>query len=57
MTPRAIFLWTGGLVGMAIMGGLRFLGHQTNIFVLLAGMALVIAILAWLIIRHVQRKW
>ena len=39
------------------MGALRFLGKGTNIFGLLAGMAVVIAILSFLIIRYMNRKW
>lgn len=51
------WLWTGGVIAVATMGALRFLGKGTNIFGLLAGMAVVIAILSFLIIRYVNRKW
>ena len=36
------WLWTGGVIAVATMGALRFLGKGTNIFGLLAGMAVVI---------------
>ena len=51
------WLWTGGVIAVATMGALRFLGKGTNIFGLLAGMAVVIAIPSFLIIRYVNRKW
>ncbi|MDO4768228.1 MAG: hypothetical protein Q4B25_08755 [Pseudomonadota bacterium] len=51
------WLWTGGVIAVATMGALRFLGKGTNIFGLLAGMAVVIAILSFLVIRYVNRKW
>jgi len=50
-------LWIGGNVGVLTMGALRFLGKSTDIFGLLAGMAVVIAILAFLVIRYVNRNW
>ena len=50
-------LWTGGIVAVMTMGALRFLGKNTDIFGLLAGMAVVIAILAFLVIRYVNRNW
>lgn len=51
------WLWTGGILGIVVMGLLRFLGKTTNIFVLLAGMAVVIAVLSFVVIGYVQRKW
>lgn len=51
------WLWIGGIVGVLTMGALRFLGKSTDIFGLLAGMAVVIAILAFLVIRYVNRNW
>lgn len=51
------WLWSGGVMAVATMGALRFLGKGTNIFGLLAGMAVVIAILSFLVIRYVNRKW
>ena len=51
------WLWIGGIVGVLTMGALRFLGKSTDIFGLLAGMAVVIAILAFLVIRYVNRDW
>ncbi len=51
-----IWLWIGGVVGVLTMGALRFLGKSTNIFGLLAGMAVVIAILSYCVIRYVNRK-
>ena len=39
------------------MGALRFLGKGMNIFGLLAGMAVVIIILSFLVIRYVNKKW
>jgi type IV secretory pathway TrbL component len=50
-------LWIGGIVGVLTMGALRFLGKSTDIFGLLAGMVVVIAILAFLVIRYVNRNW
>jgi hypothetical protein len=50
-------LWIGGIVGVLTMGALRFLGKSTDIFGLLAGMTVVIAILAFLVIRYVNRNW
>lgn len=50
-------LWIGGIVGVLTMGALRFLGKSTDIFGLLTGMAVVIAILAFLVIRYVNRNW
>ena len=54
---KHIWLWIGGVVGVLTMGALRFLGKSTNIFGLLAGMAVVIAILSYCVIRYVNRKW
>ena len=51
------WLWIGGVIAVATMGALRFLGKGTNIFGLLAGMAVVITILSFLVIRYVNRKW
>lgn len=51
------WLWIGGIVGVLTMGGLRFVGKQTDIFGLMAAMIVVIAILAFLVIRYVHRKW
>lgn len=51
------WLWIGGIVGVLTMGALRFLGKSTDIFGLLAGMAVVIAALAFLVIRYVNRNW
>lgn len=42
---------------MLAMGMLRFVGKNTDIFGLLAGMTVVIAILAFFVIRYVNRKW
>jgi len=39
------------------MGALRFVGKNTDIFGLMAAMAGVIAVLAFLVIRYVNRKW
>jgi hypothetical protein len=39
------------------MGTLRFIGKNTDIFGLMAAMAVVIAILAFFVIRYVNRKW
>jgi hypothetical protein len=51
------FLWIGGIVGVLTMGSLRFLGKSTDIFGLMAGMIVVIAILAFFVIRYVNRNW
>lgn len=51
------WLWIGGIVGVLTMGALRFLGKSTDIFGLLAGMTVAIAILAFLVIRYVNRNW
>lgn len=51
------WLWTGGIIGVLTMGALRFLGKGTNIFGLLLGMAVVIAILSFLVISYVNKKW
>jgi hypothetical protein len=50
-------LWIGGIVGVLTMGALRFLGKSTDIFGLMAGMTVVIAILAFFVIRYVNRNW
>jgi len=39
------------------MGALRLLGKSTDIFGLMAGMTVVIAILAFFVIRYVNRNW
>lgn len=57
MNKQTILLWIGGVVGVLTMGALRFVGKSTDIFGLLAGMVVVIAILAFFIIRYVNRKW
>ena len=54
---KHIWLWIGGVVGVLTMGALRFLGKSTNIFGLLLGMSVVIAILSYCVIRYVNRKW
>ena len=51
------WLWIGGIVGVLTMGALRFVGKSTDIFGLLAAMAVVIAVLAFFVIRYVNRKW
>jgi predicted lipid-binding transport protein (Tim44 family) len=51
------WLWIGGIVGVLTMGALRFVGKQTDIFGLMAAMVVVIAILAFLVIRYVNRRW
>lgn len=51
------WLWVGGVIGVGIMGALRFLGKETNLFALLAGMVVVIAVLACVVIGYVHRKW
>ena len=53
----SLLLWIGGIVGVLTMGALRFLGKSTDIFGLLAGMTVVIAILAFFVIRYVNRNW
>jgi hypothetical protein len=57
MKKQTILLWIGGVVGVLTMGALRFIGKSTDIFGLLTAMAVVIAILAFLVIRYVHRKW
>lgn len=57
MNKQHTLLWIGGIVGVLTMGALRFLGKSTDIFGLLAGMIVVIAILAFFIIRYVNRNW
>ena len=57
MKKQHTMLWIGGVVGVLTMGALRFLGKSTDIFGLLAGMVVVIAILAFLVIRYVNRNW
>ncbi len=57
MKKQTILLWIGGVVGVLTMGALRIVGKNTDIFGLLAAMALVIAILAFFVIRYVNRKW
>ncbi len=57
MKKQTILLWIGGVIGVLTMGALRFVGKSTDIFGLLAAMALVIAILAFFVIRYVNRKW
>jgi len=57
MKKQTILLWIGGVVGVLTMGALRFIGKNTDIFGLLAAMAAVIAILAFFVIRYVNRKW
>lgn len=56
-THKNIWLWIGGIVGVLTMGALRFFGKHTNIYGLLGGMVVVTAILAFLVIRYVNRKW
>jgi type IV secretory pathway TrbL component len=51
------WLWIGGIVGVLTMGALRFVGKSTDIFGLLLAMTVVIAVLAFLVIRYVNRKW
>ena len=53
----SLLLWIGGIVGVLTMGALRFLGKSTDIFGLMAGMTVVIAILAFFVIRYVNRNW
>lgn len=57
MKKQNTLLWIGGIVGVLTMGALRFLGKSTDIFGLLAGMTVVIAVLAFFVIRYVNRKW
>ncbi|GAB6112204.1 hypothetical protein [Desulfomicrobium salsuginis] len=57
MKKHNALLWIGGIVGVLTMGALRFLGKSTDIFGLLAGMVVVIAVLAFLVIRYVNRNW
>lgn len=57
MKKHHILLWIGGIVGVLTMGALRFVGKNTDIFGLLAAMTVVIAILAFFVIRYVNRKW
>lgn len=57
MKKQTILLWTGGVIGVLTMGALRFVGKNTDIFGLMAAMAGVIAVLAFLVIRYVNRKW
>lgn len=57
MKKHNILLWIGGIVGVLTMGALRFVGKNTDIFGLLAAMTVVIAILAFFVIRYVNRKW
>ncbi len=57
MKKQHALLWIGGIVAVLTMGALRFLGKNTDIFGLLAGMAVVIAVLAFLVIRYVNRNW
>lgn len=54
---KKLLLWIGGVVGVLTMGALRFIGKSTDIFGLLAAMAVVIAILSFLVIRYVNRNW
>ncbi len=57
MKKQHALIWIGGIVAVLTMGSLRLLGKNTDIFGLLAGMAVVIAILAFLVIRYVNRNW
>jgi len=57
MKYRSLWLWVGGFVGVLTMGALRFVGKNTDLLGLLAGMTVVIAVLAFLVIRYVNRKW
>jgi len=57
MNNRNVLLWIGGVIGVLTMGGLRFLGKSTNIFGLLGGMTVVIAVLSYCIIRYLNRRW
>lgn len=57
MKKQNILLWIGGVVGVLTMSALRFVGKNTDIFGLMAAMVVVIAILAFFVIRYVNRKW
>ncbi|MGE4442190.1 MAG: hypothetical protein AB7D27_11990 [Desulfomicrobium sp.] len=57
MKKQTILLWIGGVVGVLTMGALRLVGKSTDIFGLLAAMAVVIAVLSFLVIRYVNRNW
>lgn len=57
MKTPSPWLWIGGIVGVLTMGALRFLGKNTDIFGLLVGMAVVIAVLSILVIHYMNRKW
>lgn len=57
MKKQTILLWIGGVVGVLTMGGLRFIGKNTDIFGLMAAMVVVIAVLAFFVIRYMNRKW
>jgi uncharacterized membrane protein (UPF0136 family) len=57
MKKQTILLWIGGVVGVLTMGTLRFIGKNTDIYGLMAAMVVVIAILAFFVIRYVNRKW
>ena len=56
-SPNTKWLWIGGVVGVLTMGALRFIGKWTNIYGLLTGMVVVIAILSYFVIRYVNKKW
>lgn len=57
MKKNTILLWTGGIIAVLTMGTLRFIGKNTDIFGLMAAMVVVIAVLAFLVIRYVNRRW
>ena len=57
LNKQNALLWIGGIVGVLTMGALRFVGKSTDIFGLLLAMTVVIAVLAFLVIRYVNRKW
>ncbi len=57
MKMQTILLWIGGIVAVLTMGTLRFIGKNTDIYGLMAAMVVVIAILAFFVIRYVNRKW
>lgn len=57
MKKQTILLWIGGVVGVLTMGALRLVGKSTDIFGLLTAMAVVIAVLSFLVIRYVNRNW
>ena len=57
MRKNTILLWTGGIIAVLTMGTLRFIGKNTDIFGLMAAMVVVIAVLAFLVIRYVNRRW